>query len=91
METRRGLPGALRGIAAVVADEYLRRHFDVLSSSMHARQITDLGLVVVENGMLRGRVTLTPHEPSLVVVDAPSALRRAWAPSQVTTWYRVCT
>jgi hypothetical protein len=29
--------------------------------------------------MLKGRVTLTPHEPSLVVVDAPSAWRRAWA------------
>lgn len=74
-----------------MADEYLRRHFGVLSSSMHAGQITDLGLFVVENGMLQGRVTLTPHEPSLVVVDAPSAWRRAWAPSLVATWYRVRT
>lgn len=58
---------------------------------MHARQVTDISLIVVENGMLQGRVTLTPHEPSLVVVDAPFAQRRAWAPSPVTTWYRVCT
>lgn len=66
------LPVALRGLEAVVADEYLRRHFGVLfSSSIHARQITELDLIVVENGMLRGRVTFTPLEPSLLLLTRP--------------------
>lgn len=42
---------------------------------MHARQVPELVLIVVENGMLQGWVALTPHEPSLYVVDAPSLPR----------------
>lgn len=51
MEDACGLRGALRRPEADVADEYLRRHFGELSSSMHPRQMINLGLVVVENGM----------------------------------------